>query len=285
MKRPQIQEGNAWNAIIPLFIQEADGSKTPLDGALISNLSVAVYLGSKQIEGIEYTTAEHRLIIAMPADLKMGSYSVVLNGELQDKGMRYARRYGFDVVQWVEQSNLCGVVSGMDVPLEDALFILATNSGDIADIEAQLRAKLAEAEAAKQEYIRKAGELTDVAKETKATQNKQEIINKIETTQPDLSAIAKEAKATANKNEIIAKIESTQPDLSSVAKEATLNTQSQAIKDKIDAIPAPDMSSVAKQGANPNVSLTTMDAKLGNIVMGTDDEFEQSIEYINSQLV
>lgn len=46
-----------------------------------------------------------------------------------------------------------------------------------------------------------------------------------------------------------------------------------------------DLSNVAKQGNNPNVSLSSMDGKLGNMVVASQAEVTESLEYINSQLV
>lgn len=160
----------------------------------------------------------------------------------------------------------------------------------------------AEAIAARDTYIRKAESLDGVAKETKATENKEEILRKIgQIPAPDLSSVAKEQTLLDGVRDIERKIEQIPtPDLSSVAKEATL----QGVSDKVGTFTDPtetvahklenltfdktDLAkeaTTAKQGSNPNISLTSLDAKLGNVVMGTDSEFEQSLEYINSQLV
>ncbi len=64
-----------------------------------------------------------------------------------------------------------------------------------------------------------------------------------------------------------------------------LTANKEEIIQKIDAIPTPDLSSVAKQGDNPNVSLSSMDDKLGNMVVASQAEVTESLEYINSQLV
>lgn len=64
-----------------------------------------------------------------------------------------------------------------------------------------------------------------------------------------------------------------------------LTANKEEIIQKIDAIPAPDLSSVAKQGNNPDVSLSSMDDKLGNVVMMTDDERPYALADLLSKIV
>lgn len=179
MNRPQVTMGNAWNAIIPLFIVNPDGSKSPLDATLIQGLNVLIYNGCEKVEGFTFIGVENSVVIHLPETLKEGSYSVTIEGTITENGMRYAHKYGFDIVKWNEQSNIEGLVSGLDVPLEDALFILATDAGDIPALEEQLRQKIAEAEAAKAEWQQKIEDLEDIAKESAATLNKEEILRAI----------------------------------------------------------------------------------------------------------
>lgn len=150
-----------------------------------------------------------------------------------------------------------------------------------------------------------------------------DVVGKLPTTKEDLAPLAKEGTVsngfrnldtiireavstiknwvTNKTNDILSAIHAIpEPDLSSVAKEATL----QGVSGKVGTFTDPtetvahklenltfdktDLAkeaTTAKQGSNPNISLTSLDAKLGNVVMGTDSEFEQSLEYINSQLV
>lgn len=48
---------------------------------------------------------------------------------------------------------------------------------------------------------------------------------------------------------------------------------------------AEELDGVAQQGDNPNVSLSSIDGKLGNMVVASQAELAESLEYINSQLV
>lgn len=58
----------------------------------------------------------------------------------------------------------------------------------------------------------------------------------------------------------------------------------QEILGAIGNIPEPDLSSVAKQGENPDVTLTSVDSKLGNMVLLTDEEFIEAIADLNTRL-
>lgn len=80
------------------------------------------------------------------------------------------------------------------------------------------------------------------------------------------------------------KIDDISTDLSTVAREETLVQGVSGIIATINNIPEIVISNVAKQGDNPNVSLSSMDEKLGNIVLLTDEEFIEAIADLNTQL-
>lgn len=72
----------------------------------------------------------------------------------------------------------------------------------------------------------------------KIDQSTEEIINKIETTQPDLSAVAKEEAATANKEEVLQAIQDIAVDLSPITDkldemDTKIDTNTQTLLDAI----------------------------------------------------
>lgn len=266
-KVPMIVEGNAFKGIVPLYYATS-GTKVPLDAALISNLTIRISKSGVEVPDIPFITAEHRVIIGFNEKLTKGAYSVEILGDVESLGLRYAKKLGFQIVGWNEQSNFDGLVCGMDVPLEDALFILSASGGEIEELEERLREAIAEAQAAKEEYIRKAGELTDVAHETNATQNKEEVIQAIGAIpQPVIPTdYAKEVTLTTLANSILEEIRTKvaelktwlgtqfttlqswlEAHLSGVAKETNATENKEEILRKIGQIPAPDLSSVAKE--------------------------------------
>ena len=72
---------------------------------------------------------------------------------------------------------------------------------------------------------------------------------------------------------------------STVAKEETLVQGVSGIIATINNIPEIVISNVAKQGDNPNVSLSSMDEKLGNVVMATAEEKTAALADLNTQLI
>ena len=65
---------------------------------------------------------------------------------------------------------------------------------------------------------------------------------------------------------------------------ATKDDVTAAVQTITQAIGQIDLSAVAKQGTNPNVTLTTMDEKLGNVVMMTDAEYQPALDDLATKL-
>lgn len=289
----RIQQGN--DCLLKMLPKMVDG--TPVPAYLLSDIEIklnATTVTEWAIEG-DYIT------IPLPESQPLGTYDITLTAKIGDRDVRDCRTALF-----------CRVPNGDGIPYEEycSEFTIITVTDE--ELEALKQAAMAaksdydtahaEAVAARDAYIAKTESLDGVAKETKATENKEEILRKIgQIPAPDLSSVAKEQTLLDGVRDIERKIEQIPtPDLSSVAKESTLQgvsgkvgtftdpTETVAHKlenltfDKTDLAKE---STTAKQGSNPNISLTSLDAKLGNVVMGTDSEFEQSLEYINSQLV
>lgn len=223
--------------------------------------------GSKTI--YPHTVDGEFFCLTLPATEIQGVYDLFLNGNIGTDTYAYAwndlweRTKYSNAIEYSTYHTCCVIVGYSDAELEAAKRAAMAAKADYEAAQAQ-------AEAAKAEYIAKMASVDDIAKETAATQNKNEIIQEVRTAQPDLSAVAKEttsqtilakldalhidltpvlqaiesAKAylkgklddavttlggwfTSGKQEILTKIENTQPDLSAVAKEtqATANKQ------------------------------------------------------------
>lgn len=221
MSKPiKIPRQNDITLKLPMNIKDASGVITPIDIAVLTNIVVTVKRGSVDISGYGISSVNNSILLSFQETLEKGTYSIIINAKYGDRDISTRLFECFQIVDWNKEATYLDYIAGPEQTLEESCFVYAASSEDLEQLRQQYIEKTHEAEQAKEEYERAKEELEDVAKETKATENKEEILRKIENTQPDLSA---------------------------VAKEATLNEQSQAIKNKIDAIPQPDLSSVAKE--------------------------------------
>ena len=119
---------------------------------------------------------------------------------------------------------------------------------------------LRETAAARDALIEAALGLSGIETQTDAAANRQAIIDAITAALP--TDYAKEAAATSNKEAILAAINSVQPDLSTVAKQGTNpDATNTAILAAINSV-QPDLSTVAKQGTNPDATNTAIIAAI-----------------------
>ena len=275
----------------------------------------------------EHTIEDGFISLILPATEVEGVYDVFMYATIDDRPVCCAWN---DLYSRVRYSNCINydeyrcdflVIGSTDEELEAMKRAAEAKKQDY--IEAH-----AEAVAARDTYIRKAESLDGVAKETTS----QTILAKLDAIHIDLTPVlqaitaAKESVLlgltevksylttkvveatttigqwfTSGKQEILAKIDAIpEPDLSSVAKEATL----QGVSDKVGTFTDPtetvahklenltfdktDLAkeaTTAKQGSNPNISLTSLDGKLDTMITSpvapaTDEEVQEVIDEV-----
>lgn len=185
METLKIVKGQPFVLWVPTIMLNADG-KQAIDASTLTNVAVTAGNGCKKID-IGYQPFEHWLVLQFGGNLEVGPYNIRIDGKLEsDREFSLALSKAVEIVNWDKDSNWDRFIVGDHVELTDAPFITGTFYTD-AELEAlkqEAREKIAEAEqakadaeAAKQEFIEKAEQLDDVAKETTSQEIKQLIIN------------------------------------------------------------------------------------------------------------
>lgn len=186
MKTIPIQQGNDWVLkIMPHFIDGTPINPTLIDDLTIKRNDTEIIPEAISIEG-------NYICIEMLGVLALGKYSITILGSVGNRQVRDKRLDLFEIVE-----HGCGIPYG---EYRSECIIIGSSDDELDEIKADLLAKQQAADAAKAaadakkaEFEEKIEELDDIATETQATANKQEILTKIENTQPDLSSVAKEA--------------------------------------------------------------------------------------------
>lgn len=171
---------------VPLVILNADGTKEPVQADTLTDIQVTLQAPCGTTQAIVPQDFEQWLVLSLPATLATSVYNVLVTATLAG-GRDFSLRIKncFAVVDWDEQSNWRDYIVGDHIALDQAFIAGAyITDAEYAELKAELRAAIAAAEqakedadAAKADYIAKAEQLTDVAKETTSQEIKQLILN------------------------------------------------------------------------------------------------------------
>ena len=171
---------------VPLVILNADGTKEPVQADTLTDIQVTLQAPCGSTQAIVPTAFEQWLILSLPATLATSVYNVLVTATLAG-GRDFSLRIKncFAVVDWDEQSNWRDYIVGDHIALDQAFIAGAYyTDAEYTELKAELRAAIAAAEqakedadAAKADYVAKAEQLTDVAKETTSQEIKQLILN------------------------------------------------------------------------------------------------------------
>lgn len=197
----KITEGNAFSLLIPLR-KRTYVAQRPIDEDIdILNLqSVVVKFG-----GVEYpcTLQEDGVLVDFPADLKCGTYDLVLTADYMDNAIRAAYFEAVTIVSYNYQSDAHNFVQGSPIVMQPAFVIYNLSDAELEQLKQQYREAIAaaqqaqeDAEEAKEDWERKAAELEDVAQEATS----QSILTEVENIDIDTSDLAKELTAQAAKD-------------------------------------------------------------------------------------
>ena len=177
---PKIAKGNTFIAKCPFNIINPDHSQTPIDTASMTDVIISVCKGAIKVDGITYTTMGNSFLVNIPETLMVGQYSIIISGKLGGRAISSPVKYAFEIVEWAEQSDFVNFISGTEIVFTDTLLIFSADTSSLEVLEETLRTRISEVEAVKAEWQRKVEEISGVAKEAKATENKKEILTAIE---------------------------------------------------------------------------------------------------------
>lgn len=306
----RIPEGNAFSLKIPAILQTETG-KVNINTAACTDV-VVTFGQNSRLTTYAHTTQDQYFLVNFPATLEKGDYDLHVNGKYG--GVKFALHYikGVAILPGYDSANAHDLVAGQPVVMPEQILVGSImTDAQLNTLKATYQAKIQELAAAIAEYEAKVAEIEGVAKETNATSNKnailQAISDKVVPTDyakaSDLLPLATEANATSNKNTITQAIAAALAVFTQwVAGAWTTFTAAAARKTDIPSDYAKagavakdlddiqvDLSTVAKQGTDPNVTLTSVDAKVtaatGNIVMMTAAEKAPAIADLKLRIV
>lgn len=257
----KVTEGNEFSLLFPLKKRTyVSGVAIDEDIDIVSLDDVIVKIGNTEYAS---TLQSDGVYVVVPATLAKGTYDIVITATYGGSAINAAYFNALTIVSWSYQSDAEQYLAGSPIVYEPEFII----GGGLSDAElVQLKQQYqeaiedaeqaeADAEAAKQEWEDKAAALDDVASETNATANKEEVIEAINNI--DTSDLAKQgSNASATNTALLEAI-------------GNINI---------------DTTELAKQGSDSSISLTTMDAKLGDPVMMTADEYTPALAALDNLL-
>lgn len=277
----KVVEHNDFTLLFPLKKRTYVASLPIDEDIVIEDLeNVKVTIG-----GVEFasTLDERGVTVAVAYDaLERGTYDIIITAEYHGAQIRAAYFEGLTIVDWNMQSDAEQYLPGSPIVMQAAFVI----GGPLTDAElealkqqyrernAELAQAIADAEAAKEEYDRKAEALDDVAQQSTLTQGVADIRDDISHIDIDTSTLAKETTAEAAKQAALAAKQAAEAIVipSDYAKEAT----SQEILQKVNAI-TPDPSGQQAVSAAINAK--------GGSSQPTDSLYEMSQEILAIPLV
>lgn len=215
--------------------------------------------------------------LTLPATEIEGVYDLFLEGNIGTDAYSYAwndlweRTKYSDAIEYSTYHTCCVIVGYSDAELEAAKQAAEQARQDYLQAAA-------EAEAAKADYIAKAEQLEGVAQETTS----QSILRKLDSISIDLTPVLNKLNELktwlgGKFTELQAWIETK---LGTVAKEQTLNQQSQAIKNKIDAIDIDTSTLATLQNQRKMMAAFNMADEMPELVAMTDTEIQDTCDEI-----
>lgn len=243
----KVTEGNAFGLLLQLKSRTFQSS-VPIDEDIDATHLEDIVIKVNNEEFTDFTADESGVLMNIPADMAVGTYNVELTGSYYDVEIRAGYFQCFSIVPWSYQSDAVNYIPGSPIATEAAYVVVGIiDDQELEDLKAELRLKIAAAEAAK--------EAADQAKED--FDEKAEALDNVaqQGTNPDanLSSTQTAAQGAALNSQIargyIGTPQSGQPDTLFGAI-ANINI---------------DTSTIAKQGTDPDVSLTSLDLDLGDL--------------------
>lgn len=206
----RIVAGNSFTLVLPLKMRTYVAT-VPFD----EDIDIMALVGCKvTIGGVEYacTLDPSGVQVAVPDGLAQGTYDIILTAEYHGAQIRAAYFEALQSVAYNKDSDAVQYIAGSPIVAQAAYVIGgALTDAELEALKAEYRQKIADAEAAeaaaeaaKDEYDRKAEQLDDVAQQTTLTQGISDIRGDISHIDIDTTTLAKEATAQAAKDAALA---------------------------------------------------------------------------------
>lgn len=299
----KIVRGNDINLYVPMVQKDEEGNITAIDVSSLTDMQVKLTKGSTDFDDFTTSTEENSVVLHLSETASRGSYKLEITAKNQGVDIAYRADKAFEIVEYNKDSTYLDNIAHVQETLDTAIFVGVNTLSDaeIAALKEQLREEIAATQQAKEEYQASkqsldnmAESLSDVATETKATQNKNVLLEAIanidlsaitddigdvkdavgestdQATAPtlfgklaavlaavggiDFSDLAHEANATQNRNAILNAIQSI--DLSALATESNATANKQALLTAIQNIDLTSITSLIGTASDTASALT-----------------------------
>lgn len=202
----KVTQGNAWQLLLPLRTAHWEQDKQIVENVDVDALQdIVVYVDGEVWQ--DWVMDERGPLLTIPADMPFGAHNVEMTATYFGVEIRAAYFECFTIVRWSYESNTGQFIPDAPITGEAAyVYIGITDDQEIDALKAELRHKIAEANAAKEqyeamarEYAEKIEELDDLATKTDVTTSTGTTAVNIATNEAHTAQ-----NITAAKNEILA---------------------------------------------------------------------------------
>ena len=172
----KVTQGNAWQLLLPLRTAHWEQDKQIVENVDVDALQdIVVYVDGEVWQ--DWAMDERGPLLTIPADMPFGAHNVEMTATYFGVEIRAAYFECFTIVRWSYESNTGQFIPDAPITGEAAyVYIGITDDQEIDALKAELRQKIAEANAAKaryealvEEYAEKIEELDDLATKTDVT--------------------------------------------------------------------------------------------------------------------
>ena len=199
----KVTQGNAWQLLLPLRTAHWEQDKQIVENVDVDALQdIVVYVDGEEWQ--DWVMDERGPLLTIPADMPFGAHNVEMTATYFGVEIRAAYFECFTIVRWSYESNTGQFIPDAPITGEAAyVYIGITDDQEIDALKAELRQKIAEANAAKEqyeamveEYAEKIEELDNLATKTDVTASTGTTADNITTAKNEiLAALPQEASA------------------------------------------------------------------------------------------
>ena len=199
----KVTQGNAWQLLLPLRTAHWEQDKQIVENVDVDALQdIVVYVDGEVWQ--DWVMDDRGPLLTIPADMPFGAHNVEMTATYFGVEIRAAYFECFTIVRWSYESNTGQFIPDAPITGEAAyVYIGITDDQEIDALKAELRRKIAAANAAKeqyeamaQEYAEKIEELDDLATKTDVTTSTGTTADNITTAKNEiLAALPQEASA------------------------------------------------------------------------------------------
>lgn len=197
----KVTQGNAWQLLLPLRTAHWEQDKQIVENVDVDALQdIVAYVDGEEWQ--DWAMDERGPLLTIPADMPFGAHNVEMTATYFGVEIRAAYFECFTIVRWSYESNTGQFIPDAPITGEAAyVYIGITDDQEIDALKAELRRKIAAANAAKeqyeamaQEYAEKIAELDDLATKTDVTTSTGTTADNITTAKDEiLAALPQEA--------------------------------------------------------------------------------------------